>query len=321
MKHCPQCDRTYDDDSLRFCLEDGALLERGAPTLDPNATVLYGSRQTWEKEQTDEEVEPTPPPPPVSSKDAGRKRDEHAGRKRDTGQDRIRDEAVRRDSTPPQTNRLLTGGVLAIVIILLVACVLAAVYLFRQGRQAQPSTSTQNTANNNSKESAASPKQDNSPTKGSEKATNADGQNTKAPLQIKVTASSVRYSVQSNTYDPANTIDGSQATAWIEGKDGPGFGEWLRYDFDREINLHRILILPGYFKSPAIWAANNRISAAAFYFSDGTKKVVDFPDRMERQKVDVGSIRTRWVRIELEDFYLGKDPDTPISEVAFEWEP
>jgi hypothetical protein len=23
----------------------------------------------------------------------------------------------------------------------------------------------------------------------------------------------------------------------------------------------------------------------------------------------------------LEDFYLGKDSDTPISEVAFEWEP
>jgi hypothetical protein len=42
---------------------------------------------------------------------------------------------------------------------------------------------------------------------------------------------------------------------------------------------------------------------------------------MERHTLDVGSIRTRWVRIELEDFYLGKDPDTPISEVAFEWEP
>ncbi len=42
---------------------------------------------------------------------------------------------------------------------------------------------------------------------------------------------------------------------------------------------------------------------------------------MERHTLDVGSIRTRWVRIELKDFYFGKDPDTPISEVAFEWEP
>lgn len=312
MKQCPQCDRTYDDDSLRFCLEDGALLKSvGPPSLDPNATLLYGSRETWEKSLPDEAVEPTPPPIPGSYKDAG-----HG---------RIRDEAVRRDSrdrTPPQTSRLLVGGVLAIAVILLVGGVLAAVYFFRQGRQDQTSTSTQNTLNSNLKESAPSPKQDNAGTKGSEKATSASDLNTKgSPLQIKVTASSVRYSVQSNTYDPANTIDGSQSTAWIEGKDGPGWGEWVRYDFDREINLHRILILPGYFKSPDIWAKNNRVSAAAFYFSDGTKRVIDFPDRMERQKVDVGSIRTRWVRIELEDFYFGKDPDTPISEVAFEWEP
>jgi hypothetical protein len=41
---------------------------------------------------------------------------------------------------------------------------------------------------------------------------------------------------------------------------------------------------------------------------------------MERHTLDVGSIRTHWVRIELEDFYFGKNPDTPISEVAFEWE-
>ena len=50
-------------------------------------------------------------------------------------------------------------------------------------------------------------------------------------------------------------------------------------------------------------------------------RLFNFPDRMERHTLDVGSRRTRWVRIELEDFYLGKDPDTPISEVAFEWEP
>ena len=311
MKQCPQCDRNYDDDTLRFCLEDGALLKPlGAPAADPNATLVYGSRETWEKqlaEEEVEEVESTPPPIPGS-----RKKADHS---------RKQDEAVRR-STGPQTSRLLTGGVLAIAVILLVGGVLGAAYLFSQRKQNQTAAATGNTTNNNLKESAPSPKQGTSTPIGSDKALTADGLNTKgSPLQIKVTASSVRYAVQSNTYDPANTIDGSQATAWIKGKDGPGAGEWVRFDFDREINLHRILILPGYFKSPAIWAANNRISAASFSFSDGTKRVIEFPDRMERQKVDVGSIRTRWVRIELEDFYFGKDPDTAISEVAFEWEP
>src|ERR1700720_2884520 len=28
MKQCPTCSRTYDDEALQFCLEDGATLER-----------------------------------------------------------------------------------------------------------------------------------------------------------------------------------------------------------------------------------------------------------------------------------------------------
>src|SRR6185503_16500198 len=255
MKQCPQCDRTYDDDTLRFCLEDGALLKvAGTPTLDPNATVLYGSRETWEKQLPEQEVEPTPPPAPRSYKNPG------LGSTQNEAVHREKRQPQTPPQTPPRTSRLLTGGVLAIAAMLLVGGVVGAAYLFSQKKHDQTLASTPNTPNNNLKESAPSPKQDNSAAKGSEKAASADGLNTKgSPLQIKVTASSVRYSVQSNTYDPANTIDGSQATAWIEGKDGPGSGEWLKYDFDREINLHRILILPGYFKSPDIWAKNNRV--------------------------------------------------------------
>jgi hypothetical protein len=42
---------------------------------------------------------------------------------------------------------------------------------------------------------------------------------------------------------------------------------------------------------------------------------------MDGQKIDVGSIRTRWVRLMIESVYYGTDPDTAVSEVAFEWEP
>lgn len=38
MKRCPSCNRTYNDESLNFCLEDGTPLV-GAP--DPNATLRY----------------------------------------------------------------------------------------------------------------------------------------------------------------------------------------------------------------------------------------------------------------------------------------
>jgi hypothetical protein len=43
MKRCPQCNRTYADDGLSFCLDDGSpLLSTSAPApSDPSATVQY----------------------------------------------------------------------------------------------------------------------------------------------------------------------------------------------------------------------------------------------------------------------------------------
>jgi hypothetical protein len=102
--------------------------------------------------------------------------------------------------------------------------------------------------------------------------------------------------------------------------DGAGLGEWIRFDFDREIVLHRILWQPGYFKSPQIWAENNRLAAVTAYFSDGSSRELTFADRMESQKVDVGSVRTRWVKFVIKSVYYGSDPDTALSEVAFEWD-
>src|SRR5688500_5954205 len=42
MKKCPQCKRTYADETLAFCLADGALLS--AP-YDPNATLVLPTPQ------------------------------------------------------------------------------------------------------------------------------------------------------------------------------------------------------------------------------------------------------------------------------------
>lgn len=232
--------------------------------------------------------------------------------------------ASKRGSGPHSTNRLLVGGVLAIAVLLLVTVGIGAAFLIRQSRQDESAVTEPGVPNAKTAESPSPiPNQGTSTTKplSNTSAIESDQDPRSPPLKIKATASSVRYAVQSNTYDPSNAIDGNQGTAWIEGVDGPGWGEWIRFDFDREINLHRILILPGYFKSPAIWARNNRISGASMYFSDGTSRLFNFPDRMERHTLDLGSVKTRWVRIEFEDFYFGKDPDTPISEVAFEWEP
>lgn len=286
MKHCPQCKRTYRDDSLRFCLDDGTVLAR-----DPNPTLPYGSTTYDAVPPTEVLKSPASSPrhtPAISSSP----RPESPGRA---------------GATSNSSSPVLTAGVISIAVLLLIltSVGLAFVYKYRKGP-----------------DSPASPSASSSTPTPMREIGNADsGRQTSGMLQIRASASSVRYAVQTNIYDSTNAIDGSKRTAWIEGVDGPGIGEWLRFDFGREITLHRVLILPGYFKSPKIWAQNNRIAAATLQFSDGSSNHFTFPDRMERQTLDVGAIKTRWVRFVIDDVFSGTDPDTAISEVTFEWEP
>jgi hypothetical protein len=229
-----------------------------------------------------------------------------------------------RDFRPSQsevraTNPILTAGVIAIVLLLVALVGIAAYFVVKQ------------TSGDNSAKTSPSSSPGISPTvrEGSSPTVSSPGNNTEiassdsqtgTPLKITPSASSVRLAVQANTYYPANAIDGKRSTAWIEGVDGPGLGEWIRFDFDREISLHRILIQPGYFKSPAIWAENNRIQTLTAYFSNGTSRDLTFTDRMDSQKVDIGSVKTKWVKFVIKSVYYGTDPDTAISEIAFEWD-
>ncbi len=40
MKKCPTCNRNYADETLSFCMEDGALL---SPAYDPYETLVFGA--------------------------------------------------------------------------------------------------------------------------------------------------------------------------------------------------------------------------------------------------------------------------------------
>jgi serine/threonine protein kinase len=144
----------------------------------------------------------------------------------------------------------------------------------------------------------------------------APSQSGEKPLSISVSASSTRV-----PYYPGNLIDQNLRTPWDEGVDGPGIGEWIKCDFDREISLNSIRIYPGYFKSQAIWAKNNRLAAASISFSDGSSVHVNFPDLMQPLDVSTGGVRTSWVKLVIENIYSGANDnlDTPISEMKFDW--
>ena len=61
MRQCPRCNKTYSDDTLNFCLDDGELLTMTQPSpggyiQEPPTMVLDGARVTdpisWQQQQT-----------------------------------------------------------------------------------------------------------------------------------------------------------------------------------------------------------------------------------------------------------------------------
>lgn len=66
MKRCPQCNRTYTDDALSFCLDDGSpLLSTNVPTpSDPSATVQYPQGRDTAPPQATIAFNPGQAPPP-----------------------------------------------------------------------------------------------------------------------------------------------------------------------------------------------------------------------------------------------------------------
>lgn len=285
MKRCPKCDRRYKDDTLRFCLEDGTPLSAITREEAPPTEILPRAQPTLKASGPTVPSYPNTPRVPQSE--------------------------------ARQSNPILTGGVIAIALLLLLLVGIVSYFVLKQSGTSQ--TTRQSLA------ATPTPGDNSTPVSRATADSRDDAfsstSQTGSPLKITASASSVRLAVQSNTYYAANAIDGKRSTAWIEGVDGAGIGEWIQFDFDREINLHRILILPGYFKSPQIWAQNNRLASLTAQFSDGSTRILNFDDRMESQKADIGSVRTRWVRLTIGQVYSGSDPDTALSEIAFEWEP
>src|SRR5438876_729456 len=71
MKRCPQCNRTYTDDALSFCLDDGSpLTVASGPPPDPSATLQYPQARDTTPQPTiaynPGQAAPPPPPPACS---------------------------------------------------------------------------------------------------------------------------------------------------------------------------------------------------------------------------------------------------------------
>jgi hypothetical protein len=325
MKRCSRCASTYTDDTLVYCLQDGAsLIPVGTTTAPPSS---FDKTAVLEDSVSGHASGSEPPPTeildprhaPTDKIQATNQTSHVTGR----ATERTQYDSAATLAAAPKPKRLYTAGIISIVLLLVAFAGIGMALLFRSNETGETNSNQNQSAGSRSNTNASSAnnadgteQQRNSSSTESANRTEAKA----APLKITASASSTREPYKTYAYPPANAIDGQLATAWMEGAAGAGTGEWLQCDFDREIALRRINLTPGHFKNPQTWARNNRIASATVSFSDGSSRDFSFPDRMQKQTLDVGNIRTRSVRITIKEAYYGADPDTSISEISFDWE-
>jgi hypothetical protein len=142
------------------------------------------------------------------------------------------------------------------------------------------------------------------------------------------------WSVEATSYladdaadcSPASAIDGDLSTAWVEGVDGPGIGESLTLTFDTTTPFYGIYLLPGYFATPELWEANNRIKKVQLTLSDGTSFTEEFEDIKQPMYIDTDRIlggfpQIEWFRLTILEVYPGtRWDDTAISEITLDQE-
>src|SRR5712691_1859396 len=112
MKRCPKCNRTYRDDTLRFCLEDGTALATVGRSPSDEATRRSGPS-----------ARDSDPPPTEIMPDRGSPTLKVSGPTQSSYDAR---------AEPRATNPVLTAGVIAIALLLLALVGIAGYFVLRQ---------------------------------------------------------------------------------------------------------------------------------------------------------------------------------------------
>lgn len=139
-----------------------------------------------------------------------------------------------------------------------------------------------------------------------------------------VTASSAL----ADRYAAEKAHDFSIVTAWVEGVDGNGEGEYLRYSFPGTCpRITTVLIHNGYVKNWEVWYDNARVKRLLMYYNDEPYAILNLQDTMGLQSFDVGVLgyedkdsAPAWsIKFEILEVYPGKKyEDTAITEIYFD---
>ena len=139
-----------------------------------------------------------------------------------------------------------------------------------------------------------------------------------------VTASSAL----ADRYAAEKAHDFSIVTAWVEGVEGNGVGEYIKYAFPGTCpRITTVLIHNGYVKNWDVWRDNGRVKKLQMYYNDEPYAILNLQDTMGLQSFDVGVLgyedkdsAPAWsIKFEILEVYPGKKyEDTAITEIYFD---
>ena len=119
-------------------------------------------------------------------------------------------------------------------------------------------------------------------------------------------------------YGPRNATDGNVRTAWNEGADGNGVGEWMSLEADSEQVVRGVRIVGGYPKREDVYYNNNRPKNVTIELSDGYTQHVTLEDAMgEWQEFEFDQLhKTDYIKVTIDSVYSSaKWNDAAIAEV------
>lgn len=131
-----------------------------------------------------------------------------------------------------------------------------------------------------------------------------------------VEASSTLKSTSTHSYRPTNLVDGDVTTAWNEGAEGLGLGEWVKFEFSRQLVLTRIEIANGFQKDDDRFAGNPRVKTLKVEYSTGTVQLVDLLDTPDFQTIVPTRQPVEWMKMTIVSVHPDYEwEDTALSEV------
>ena len=143
-------------------------------------------------------------------------------------------------------------------------------------------------------------------------------------------ASSELQGRDSLDYMAENIHDFDLETAWVEGREDYGIGEYVVYTLDtREKGDHAlgvttIILANGYKKTRRLWELNSRVKKIRMFVDEKSYAVLELLDSFEIQTISIGEIMLpkkgiMRFKFEIADVYPGKKyKDTAITELVFD---